>query len=247
MQNNNVRGCMEQKDNLAIVESVRIMEKILKKYGYNNVNAGNLNGMLQQLAKHGEIWYGAYLSKCKMNEDMLNYPPYRTEFDKYEAIEDFEENAMQTYINDYSMISAMAVAKTLVEKLQEKSETLSESISELLDKESNLSLFCENVLDSYTNAGISPFILESFALNQNDKYADSVKELKDVENKIAKLDKRHSTLLGDANKLGKAINTIETNTYLKYVDPEDNRTYVKHKYQVNVEKIQDKQDSKIKI
>lgn len=238
---------MEQKDNLAIVEAVKTMEKLLKKYGYTHFNAGITNVLLQETAQHGKIWYGAYSKRCRIPEDKLVYPTGKLEYEDCEQIEQENEVYIKKLESDYSFICSMAAAKIIVDKLTDKSTLCSSEILKLTEQQSKLETYCENVLDSYAEAGISPLILKSFALNQNSKYADTVEELKMVEEKVLKLDKKNVTLLSDSNKLKNAISTIETNTYLKYADPEDGSTCVRHTYQVNVDKIQDKQSGKLKV
>lgn len=238
---------MEQKDNLAITEAVKTMDKLLKKYGYAHFNAGITNELLQETAKHGKIWYGAYSQRCRIPEDKLIYPTGKLEYEDCEKIEQEHEVYLAKLENDYSFICSMATAKIIVDKLTEKTTACSSEILKLTEQQSRHETFCENVLDAYAEAGVSPLILKSFALNQNSKYADTVEELKVIEEKVLKLDKKNVVMLSDSNKLKNAINTIETNTYLKYSDPEDGSTCVRYNYQLHVNKIQDKQIGKLKV
>ncbi len=238
---------MEQKDNLAITEAVRVIDKLLKKYGYKNVNAGALNQVMQELATHGRAWYGVFCEKCHFNEDMLNYPTGRAEYDKLDELEDDADKQMETILNDYGTISIMAVAKTLVEKLNLKYDACNAQVADMFETQAKLSTYCDDVLDSYLEAGVSEYIIKGFALNQNQEYSDKMAEIKDIEAKIIKTDAKAQTVKADATKLDNAINTIETNTYLKYVDPDDKREYVKFKYLQNITKLKDKQDDKVRV
>lgn len=238
---------MDKKDNLVLVEAIKSLERILKKYGYKHINAGNLNEILQETHYHSKLWYDAFVKKCRINEDSLMYPTARKEFEMLEDIESEHEGYITRLESDYNFVSVMAAAKTIESKLSEKSTAYSQAIAELADKQSKLETYCENVLDSYAEAGVSPFILKSFALNQSVQYADSVEELKNIEERILKLDKKNVTTVSDKNILGNVIDCVEKCTGLKYKDPDDNKEYTRHNYSLNIQKIQEKQDSKIKV
>lgn len=238
---------MENKDNLAIVEAIKVLDKLLKKYGYNNINAGNLNVLLQEGVKHGKIWYGAFVEKCRIPEEKLNYPTGRREYDALEQIEQEQEPYISNLENDYSFVCVMAAAKTISDRMAIKATAYSSRISELAEEQSKLETYCESVLESFKEAGVSELILNDFAKSQNSRYADTLEELIGIEEDLHKLDKKNVILISDKNKIDSAINAIEANTYLKYIDPDDNTTYIRHKYQSNILKVQEKQDSKIKV
>ena len=203
----------EQKLTIAVED----IKKIFTKYNVGSFNLDNLKTFILDLHNKGEDWYRDY---CILSEEADKDVDYSGSYNRAMNQEKISDGEMIKLETNELFIRIMAQAKLLEAKLNKPNASNVKDLLELSSQLSQCEAEKENILQSYLDAGISPIIIEHFVKNQNQNYADLLKKSRGLELRIELLEKEQTETIEDGKTLKKAIETIETETKLKYEDPD---------------------------
>lgn len=235
---------MNINNDLVLATAVNTLIRILEKYNKPVANEQAIQSGVQELATYGNAWFYAYCEHSRIVDKDVMYPNDAREEERQSSIMDDMENSIQKMPSRAQIYSMMASGKLLLGTLSDKSKKYLQTITELSEQQSKFETDCENIKDSYLDAGISELIIDNFVKSQNPEYSTKVKEASKIRKQVEGLEHKHEGVRKDEKALISAIETIETRSKLKYTDPDTNKDCYKYDYDQALKQLMEQQKNK---
>jgi len=238
-----------------LTKAVENIKNIFAKYKVGDFDREGLTKLVLDINKTGEEWYSAYETLSRFSDNDIMYD--RGYHSVSDSVDSLDKSLTKLEINSV-FVAIMAKAKQFVCELESYNPSYIKELLELSSQLSQCETEKENILQSYLDAGISSIIIEHFVKNQNPNYSDLLKKGKGLEIKIGILEKEQEKNREDIKTLKSSIEYIETQSKLKYIDPDpeyrlsdfDDHYYYRYNYnqaiQAEMQKLQASQTAQRK-
>lgn len=211
-----------------LINAVNTIKQLFTKYNVGDFNQEELTSLITDMYHQGANWYSAYceLSRFSDNDQMYRRNEYFSLSDSVESA----DNAMVKLETNENFINFMVKSKMLINDIELYGSQYVKEMFELSSKLSECETEKESIVQSYLDAGISSIIIDHFVKHQNPNYSDLVKKSKSLETRINFIGREQDKQREDISSLKDAINCIESETKLIYIDPDDDNNYYRYSY-----------------